>query len=212
MFFFGGCIYFLELFSEYHFLEVSNMLILGFVSGNVTNSLWRGIFFLLGIILFWGLLYVLLLLLLLLLILHLLLLQPTYALRLLWMRSGSQVWSLRAHVQLHAGTWGYQPVSDTTTETKRQTAHPCEAQAPPAPPNRAALVVGPATQPRLASLPTMPEAPSQTQEQQDLRKVLREAGCGPYAPIMMAQGATLPMLATLEIRDYIAIFRMQLCK
>ena len=43
-FFFGGCIYFLELFSEYHLLEESNMLILGFVSGNVTNSLWRGIF------------------------------------------------------------------------------------------------------------------------------------------------------------------------
>ena len=60
--------------------------------------------------------------------------QPTYALRLVWMHSGSQVGSLRAHVQLHAGMWGYQPVSNTTTETKRQTAHPCEATSPTSPP------------------------------------------------------------------------------
>lgn len=100
------------------------------------------------------------------------------ALRLLWMRSGSQVGSLQAHVQLHAGTWGYQPVSDTTTETKRQTAHQCEAQAPPAPPNRAALAAGPATQPRPASLPTMPEAPRNSKscakfcEKQDVVRML----------------------------------------
>lgn len=84
-------------------------------------------------------------------------------------------------------------------------------QAPaPARPNRAALSAGPATQPRPASLPTVPEAPSQTQQQQELCRVLREAGCGRYAPTMIAQGATLPMLATLELRDYIAIFGMQL--
>ena len=63
-----------------------------------------------------------------------------------------------------------------------------------------------------ASPSISPNYARSSQEQQELRKVLREAGCGPYAPIMMAQGATLPMLATLELRDYIAIFRTQLCK
>ena len=71
--FFLGVYLFFGASLEYHLLEMSNMLILGIVSGNVTNSLWRGIF-LLGIIFLGGLLYVLLLLLLLLLILHLLLL------------------------------------------------------------------------------------------------------------------------------------------
>ena len=182
VFFWGGYLFF-GAFLEYHFLEVSNMLILGFVSGNVTNSLWRGIFFgndfFLGIICFLASVcafafafaafafafaafasraFVTSAL----LSAHLLLScfrvvfclsfcrtskcnacvctacsrssQPTYALRLVWMHSGSQVGSLRAHVQLHAGMWGYQPVSNTTTETKRQTAHPCEATSPTSPP------------------------------------------------------------------------------
>ena len=250
--FFLGVYLFFGASLEYHLLEMSNMLILGIVSGNVTNSLWRGIF-LLGIIFLGGAsicafafafaafdfafaafasfarAFVTSAL----LSAHLLLscFRVVFCLSfcrtskcnacvcpacLLYVCFGCAVaarWGPCKHMysfMLERGDINRCQIPQTGVRyhNRNQKADraPVRSTSPTSPPKSCGASRWTS---HTASPSISPNYARSSQEQQELRKVLREAGCGPYAPIMMA---TLPMLATLELRDYIAIFRMQLCK
>ena len=90
-------------------------------------------------------------------------------------------------------------MSDSTAETKRQTAHPHEGTSPsPSKSCGATRWTG-----QLLVRHRNSKTCAEFCEKQGMVGMR-------YAPIMIAQGATLPMLAALQLRDYIAIFGMQL--